>query len=215
MFAQSTNHKFTNKQINIGGLILAGGKASRMNGVNKGLQKLHGRYLVQHLIDKFKNTLNYLAISANSDVDKYQQLGLPVFSDLKGYQNLGPIGGIYSACINFPANLDAIVVMPCDTPFLPLNLIGDFYCTLQQQKQHMVFATTTENMHPSIFMFKPHINQHLKTHIACGDLSLKSWLKRGNACAVLFDDEQKFININTLHQLQQLNQLPIKDTKYA
>jgi len=193
-------------QPKIGGLILAGGQGQRVHGQNKGLLTLREKPLAQHLADRFRKDLAYLAISANRQIEVYRQFNVPVFTDEPAWQGMGPLAGVISSCRHFPDNLDAILVMPCDTPFLPSDLISRLSNALFSETQNQIaYAATRQSIHPSVFLFKPAINQNLAEHIDAGQRSLKSWLFIHKVIEVLFDDEDNFTNINNLNMLNRLN----------
>ncbi|THU04554.1 hypothetical protein E9531_03990 [Lampropedia puyangensis] len=184
--------------LRIGGLILAGGQGSRMGYVNKGLLLLHDLPLVQHVAQRLLPQVDHLAISANHDVADYVRFGYPVFSDLPNLQGQGPAAGILSATAQWPATLDAVLIAPCDTPYLPADLIPRLRQTLLSSPDTCaVMAATPSGPHPSIALCKPsallrlwgHIQQHPNP-------SLRSWLEPLKVRPVVFDDEHAFTNIN-------------------
>lgn len=191
----------------IAGLILAGGEGQRVNRQNKGLLTLRDKPLVQYLINTLTPHVNYLAISANRELNIYQHFNLPIFTDSPEWQGMGPLAGIISSCQHFPETYDAIQIVPCDTPFLPATLIPKLTAELFAKPETDIAYAATENcIHPSIFLFKPHINHSLADHIKSGKHSLRSWIKSHNAVEVRFSNEQEFTNINHLATLNALNQ---------
>lgn len=191
----------------LGGLILAGGLGQRVASQNKGLLPLKGKALVEYLIANLTPHVNYLAISANKALSTYQAYNLPVFTDLPELQEMGPLAGIASAYQHFPEGLAAIQVVPCDTPFLPKDLVPKLASALFSDPQNEIaYAATKDCIHPSIFLFKPTINQHLQEHIMTGKRSLKSWVFRHQSVEVFFADEQAFTNINHLTTLAHYNE---------
>lgn len=191
----------------LGGLILAGGLGQRVASRNKGLLPLQGKPLVEYLISNLTPHVNYLAISANKELPQYQAYGLPVFTDLPELQEMGPLAGIASACRQFPEDLAAIQVVPCDTPFLPTDLLPKLATALFNDPQNEIaYAATKDCIHPSIFLFKPMINQHILEHIMAGKRSLKSWVFNHQSVEVFFTDEQAFTNINHLTTLAHFNE---------
>lgn len=198
-------------QRRMGALVLAGGQGSRMGYVNKGLQALDGRPLVQHVIDALRPQVQALAISANHDLDAYRALGFPVVADAPEYQGLGPLAGIASATPHLPPDLDAILVVPCDTPRLPADLTHRLAQALfAPGAPPAAMAATAGSLHPSILLFRPGLYisllQHLKAqHASKAGLSLRAWLSAHGCATVHFDDDAAFINVNDRQALAQLH----------
>lgn len=196
----------------IGALVLAGGASRRMNGRNKGLQPFHGQPLAQHVVRALQPQVDYLAISANQDLPAYQALGLPVFSDDPAWLGAGPLAGLASALPQFPPDLDAILVAPCDTPLLPAQLVPRLAEALfGAGGPPAVCAATSDGPHPSILLLRPALLLGLPRHLqnqrqsqSQADLSLRGWLAQGGWGTVFFEDAQAFVNINDLATLQHL-----------
>lgn len=200
----------------IGALILAGGQGSRMGGVNKGLQLLDGKPLVQHVAERLQPQVDYLAISANNDLPQYQGLGFEVFSDEESVQGKGPLAGIISAAAHIPAYLDALLIVPCDTPFIPHNLVARLSGALFQNapptqtqlnaEAHLAasaMAVTSDGPHPSICLVKPALLLKLFAHLQnTENLRLRAWLDSALCVSVHFDDAQAFTNLNDLPALK-------------
>lgn len=190
----------------IGALILAGGKGSRMGHRNKGLQPFRGKSLVAHVIDALKPHAAYLAISANQDLAEYASTGLPVFQDDPRYQVEGPLAGIASALPKFPATLDALLVVPCDVPLLPADLVPRLAQALSTAEADCAIATTPGNTHHGVFMCRPGMLVSLLPHLhADGDPRLLGWLHGNAFIDVAFDDVRAFTNINDMATLQSLD----------
>lgn len=190
----------------LGGLILAGGQGQRVKYQNKGLLLLNGKPLIDYLIKNLSIHVDYLAISANKQLTHYQSFNLPVYKDSNEFLGMGPLAGIISSCQFFPKELDAIQIVPCDTPFLPKDLVPKLAEALfTDPHNQLAYAATEKCIHPSIFLFKPAINEHLNKHLITGKRSLKSWVYSHKSVEVPFADEKAFININHLSTLAYLN----------
>jgi molybdenum cofactor guanylyltransferase len=103
----------------ITGVILAGGRGSRLGGVDKGLVPLHGRPLIEHVIDALRPQVGALLISANRNRDIYASYGYPVIADVMGDYD-GPLAGMLSAMR--AAGTAYILTTPCDAPSIPADL---------------------------------------------------------------------------------------------
>lgn len=193
----------------IGALILAGGEGSRMGYVNKGLQALNGRPLVQHVADILTPYVQYVAISANQDLDAYRSLGFDVFPDEPAFKVKGPLAGILGALPQFPDDLDAMLVVPCDTPQLPADLVPRLADALfAAEAPRAVVAGTDVRTHHSVLMCRPgavlRLVPHLQSLTDPREHSLRNWLDNVGYATVHFDDESQFANINDLDTLRAL-----------
>lgn len=192
----------------IGALVLAGGEGRRMGYRNKGLQSFRGRPLVQHVADALAPHVDYLAISANNDLEAYRALGYPVFTDDAAFEVRGPLAGIASALPRFPGDLDALLVVPCDTPMLPADLVPRMADALfAPDAPRAVMAATADGAHPIVFMCRPGALVTLVPHLlgpGRNDYSVRAWLQACGCGQVDFDDERAFANINDLAALQAL-----------
>ncbi len=104
----------------ISAVILAGGKARRMNGADKGLQLLQNKPLISHVIERLQPQVIDISINANRHHEEYAQWVFPVFSDeLPDFQ--GPLSGMLTALEQ--AKTDFVLFVPCDSPYFPQNLL--------------------------------------------------------------------------------------------
>ena len=186
------------------GLILAGGEGRRVGRQNKGLLKLQSKPLVQHVFERLKPQVDTVFISANEGIENYQQFTHEVVTDNLHYLGKGPLSGILSAKSLYLDKVDLLQVVPCDTPFIPNDLVSTLKKALLSKPDYdIAYAATPNHDHPAIFLCKTFINVDLEEHLAKGNHSLKSWIFRHNAIKVLFSDENAFININHLETLQE------------
>ena len=195
-------------QPQIGALILAGGEASRMGGLNKGLQSLRGKPMIQHVLEAVQPHVDYLAISANADLPEYQALGVPVFPDNARLPVKGPLAGIISAVPQFPGTLDAVMVVPCDMPMLPHELVPRLAQALFESQAVAVLAQTSaagSDGHHGIFMCRSGAMASLIPYILeRDDQSLMGWLLQHPCKTVHFQDAEAFQNVNDLATLKRL-----------
>ena len=195
------------KPMQIAGLILAGGQARRMNGLDKGLQLLQQQPLILHVINRLSPQMNgHIWISANRYIEQYQMLGYPVFQDRSEYQGCGPLAGIASLIEYLPEQFTHIQIAPCDTPFLPNNMVKQLSQTIQTQAAHAVYPETTEGAQYSCALF-----ERMQLHSAIqslnhGERSLRAWLTHADAQAVQGFSAEQFMNINHSSELDALNQ---------
>lgn len=103
------------------GVVLAGGRSRRMAGVNKALQNLDGRPLLSHVITRIQGQCSHLYLSVESIDPLWERFGLPQIADLDAGSN-GPLGGVLAALETIKQQSDWLLLVPCDAPFLPLDL---------------------------------------------------------------------------------------------
>lgn len=188
-----------NKQITGG--ILAGGKASRMGGVDKGLQLLHGQPLYRHIMQKLAPQVDTLLISANRNLAQYQQSHYPVISDENG-DYAGPLAGMLALLKQ--AKTPWVVFVPCDVPYFPLNLVEHLY----QQKGDALacYVHDGERVHPTLSLLNRTLIPKLEAYLAQGDRKLMLFMQQVSAKAVLFPQQaDSFRNLNTLEDIQNAN----------
>ena len=182
------------------GLIIAGGLARRMGGVDKGLQLLQGRPLLAHVIERFAPQVDGLLINANHQADAYAVFGYPLIADeLAGYA--GPLAGLHAGLARCPTPLLATV--PCDTPFLPLDLVARLNAALTASQAVLAVATTAGWTQHTCMLCRREVLPGLHAFLASGERKIGRWYETLDVVEVPFDDEAAFANINTLEELSQ------------
>lgn len=104
---------------NITAVILAGGKGSRLGGVDKGWVELRQVPLIQHVINRIQPQVAGIIISANRNIKRYTDLGFPVYED-ETNNFFGPLAGILKALQQCKS--DWLLTVAADSPFIPKNL---------------------------------------------------------------------------------------------
>ena len=180
-------------------LILAGGRSSRLNAQDKGLVTLEGIPLILHTINKLKKQVKNIIICANRNISAYEAFGLPVISDeVAGYQ--GPLAGI-SVGMKKSTN-PWLLVVPCDTPFIPNNLVERLYNGAQNSVADIAIAHDGDRAHYLHSLLKISLKAGLDTHLMAGKLSVNRWFKNHKLLEVDFSDSaDQFHNINTQEDL--------------
>lgn len=192
----------------LGGLVLAGGRGSRMGHVNKGLQPWFAGTLITPAVKLLQQQCAYVAISANQDLEQYAALyvDVNVYADASPWKGCGPLAGIISSVTHFPDNIQSIQILPCDTPLLSTEVITKMSIALQGSTSLAVYAQTRNQIHPVVCQFKRAALGNLAEYLKQTDKhSIRRWLMNIEANAVWFDDESQFANINdraTLDALQ-------------
>lgn len=183
----------------ISAVILAGGKARRMEGRDKGLQLLQGKPLVQHVIERLQPQIHEIAINANRNQAEYAKFGFPVFADeLPDFQ--GPLSGMLTAleC----AESDFVLFVPCDSPFFPENLLAKFKSAVKNDRTLIAYACDEEREHPTFCLMSVALKEKLRAYLALGERRLLQFMRENSGISVMFDaNEGKFVNFNTLDDL--------------
>ena len=191
-----------NKAEAISAVILAGGRSQRMGGTDKGLIDLNGKPLVQHLIDRIAPQVDELLISANRHTGQYRQLGYPVIGD-EQQEFLGPLAGIASAMeiSKYPL----LLVVPCDTPFLPNDLVQCMLRQLQSHNSDICLAHDGQRLQALISLLRTSLLPDLKRNIAANKLKVTGWMMEQNHSIAQFHDPAAFCNINTPEELASVS----------
>lgn len=188
----------------ITGVVLAGGKASRMGGVDKGLQVLNGIPLWQHVAQRLSKQVSSLAVSANKNLGVYQASGYPVYSDLLS-DYPGPLAGMLSVMQQCDA--EWFLFCPCDTPFIPDCLTERF--VKQRGSAAVVWAYDGERDHPTIALMHRQLMPELQAYLSAGERRVMVFMRQAGGHRVDFSEmKQAFININTLEQIDTMQRHP-------
>ena len=186
----------------ITGMILAGGRGSRMGGVDKGLQPYRGRTLAAHALERLRPQVGALMVIANRNLERYRALGVPVWSDeTPGYA--GPLAGMLTGLSHCETALLATV--PCDTPNFPLDLVARLTRGLQENDADIAVAYTRSGEEffpqPVFCLMKTSLRGELAAFIAAGELRTGAFARGRRNARVVFDQDAEFFNINTLAEL--------------
>ncbi|HEN5371357.1 TPA: molybdenum cofactor guanylyltransferase MobA [Klebsiella pneumoniae] len=187
----------------ITGVVLAGGRATRMGGIDKGLQALNGRPLWRHVAEALAPQVDELVISANRHLEQWRASGYPVFRDIQeGYQ--GPLAGMLAVMQQVASPW--FVFCPCDTPFIPSFLVERFI--QQRGDAPVVWAHDGERDHPAVALVHRQIIPELEAYLAHGERRVMVFMRQMGGRPVNFSDvKTAFINVNTLENLQQMQEL--------
>jgi molybdopterin-guanine dinucleotide biosynthesis protein A len=188
-------------QAKICGLVLAGGQGRRMGGVDKGLQPLQGRPLMQHVIERLRPQVDSVLINANQNLERYAEFGCPVVPDrIRGFA--GPLAGLDAGLQATDAPL--IVTVPCDSPFLPHDLVSRLATARDAIDADIAVARTGDQPHPVFALICTRVRSHLADFLARGERKIDRWYADLKVAEVAFDDEaDAFANINTRAELEQ------------
>lgn len=189
-------------KFSVSAVILAGGKAQRMEGKDKGLQCLQGIPLYQHILMRLQQLqLSDIAINANRNLSVYAKSGLTVFSDeLPDFQ--GPLSGMLTALKR--AQTDFVLFVPCDCPYFPLDLQICLQSIVENQQTLGAYATDNEREHPTFCLLSRQVIPTLENYLQQGERRIRFFMQKIKAIPVTFNTKTAFTNINTLDDL--LNQ---------
>ena len=181
------------------GVVLAGGQGRRMGGVDKGLVELEGRPLVAHVVERLAPQVGALIINANQNLERYAAFGHPVVQDAVG-GFAGPLAGLHAALA--AARTAWIVTAPCDSPFLPADLVARLARAAVAQGATLAVARTFDQPHPVFALVRRDVRPHLDAFLAGGGRKIDAWYATLPVVEVPFDDEAAaFRNINTAAEL--------------
>jgi molybdenum cofactor guanylyltransferase len=189
----------------ITGLILAGGRGSRMGGVDKGLQILRGQPIVAHVMDRMRPQVAGLMINANRHEDDYAAWGVPVVPDAQPGTFQGPLAGMMAGLTHSPT--DWIATAPCDSPFLPADLVDRLAQALDASPgSHMAMACTVtpegrRQREPVFSLVHRDLASSLEAALTRGEGKIVAWAMTEGCVEVLFEDAGAFVNINTPAEL--------------
>lgn len=182
----------------ITGLILAGGKASRMQGIDKGLLVFNGLTLVERSLAVLRPHLTTILISANRTVERYAHLtGCPVYvDDIPDFAG-GPLSGIAKGLEL--ATTPYLLHIPCDTPYLPQDLVPRLYTQLVKAEADICVVQDGQRVHPTLAILKVEVLSSLQEYLATGGRKIRTWQEQHSLTFCDYSDfPEGFTNLNTL-----------------
>ena len=190
----------------ITGLILAGGRAQRMGGIDKGLVLFHQRPLIEVTIARLKSQVGPILINANRYITKYAVYGYPVIMD-ETPDFSGPLAGFLMGLKN--CKTPYLLTTPCDSPLFPEDLGVKLATELESAGLDLVFASSKEAdgkiwAQPVFCLMRANLQDSLNSFLNKGDLKIDRWFKEIKSGTVIFDDAKTFANANTPEELQSL-----------
>ncbi|MDY7579228.1 molybdenum cofactor guanylyltransferase MobA [Herbaspirillum sp. RTI4] len=198
----------TSATIHISGLILSGGRGTRMGEVDKGLQAFNGEPMVAQIIRRFAPQVAHLAINANQNLTQYQAFGLDVLPDHMP-DFAGPLAGLQTGLMQCRTPL--LATAPCDSPFLPHDLVSRLYRALTQADAELALAVTDDasrrQRHPVFCLLQTDLLPRLTQFLDHGGRRMNDWFATLATVEVPFPDATAFSNINTRQELAALESL--------
>ena len=189
----------------ISGLVLAGGLARRMGGIDKGLVVLAGKPMIAHVLAGLAPQVGRVLINANRNLAQYGGYGYEVVSDtLEGY--LGPLAGALSALEVI--DTEFLLTVPCDSPLVAPDLAGRMYAALRLRQADLAVAHDGRRQQPVFLLLKRGLAADLEAYLASGERKIDRWFARHRVAeADLSDRPDSFINVNEPEEKQRLEAL--------
>lgn len=185
----------------ITGLILAGGKSTRMGGLDKALLPLNGRPMIEWVIDRFRPQVDSLILNCNSHEATLAALGYPIILDvIAGYP--GPLAGLHAGMTC--ANTELLACVPCDVPLLPGDMVVRLHQALATAKADIAVARTSSGLQPTFLLCRCTLGPSIEDFLAGGGRAFQHWLTRQRHVEVAFADEAAFSNINTPQDMERI-----------
>lgn len=197
----------------IAGLILAGGRGSRMGDVDKGCALLRGRPMVEHVAARFAPQVGALLISANRNLERYAEYGKVVADNPEHGEWQGPLAGVAAGLV--ASRCPWIATTPCDVPFLPIDMVARLRHALQAQGDdarsgagvgagplRLAVACSGGRRQPVCMLLSRELLPDLLRYLAEGGRKVDAWQSRVGCIEVPFDDQPgAFLNVNTERDL--------------
>jgi molybdenum cofactor guanylyltransferase len=192
---------YTHAMPAITGIVLAGGLGRRMGGVDKGLKLLRGRPMVAWVIERLAPQVSELLVNANQNVEAYAAFGYRVIPDeIEGYA--GPLAGLHRGLA--AAGNDWVATSPCDSPFLPRDLVARLYRAAEASNADLAVARTGDRPHPVFALCRRTVLPGLTRFLESGGRKVDAWYSALRVVEVPFDDQvDAFSNINTADELDK------------
>ena len=186
------------------GLILAGGQGRRMGNVDKGLELFRGKRLVDHVYERLAPQVGGIIINANQNHDAYKTFGVRVVSDAIG-NFAGPLAGLHAGLS--VSRRPYLASVPCDSPFLPEDLVERLLARLNESGAELAVAKTCDQPHPVFCLARRGVLEHLSNFLKGGGRKIDAWYASLAVAEVNFDDRaEAFSNINTREELANLEE---------
>ena len=200
----------------ITGVILAGGRGSRMGGVDKGLQNFNGVPLALHTLMRLSPQVGDIMINANRNLAAYESFGVPVWPDSTGLgEYAGPLAGFMTALER--CETPYLLTVPCDTPLFPGDLVARLAAALAREEADFAVAAAPEEdgqlrPQPVFCLMRIGMLESLAQFTHAGGRKIDAWTAAHKTVTVPFnmpdDDARAFFNANTLAELHQLESRP-------
>ena len=180
-------------------IILAGGRAQRMQGQDKGLVPFSGQPLIEHVIERVTPQVDQIIISANRNIEHYARYVDQVVADQQPDFS-GPLAGIAS-CLPYCQHALTLVVA-CDMPQLPRDLVTRLSSAIHK---HEIAIVSSESRQQLVLLLKTSLLDSIASALANNHLKIMDWINSHDTVVVEYDDKSAFINLNTLSDLSSVS----------
>ena len=201
------------KVFGVTGLILAGGKARRMGGMDKGLLQLEGETMVERIAGKLAQQCDEVLINANRHTGEYQNFGYKVIEDeLKNFQ--GPLAGMLTGLKIIQT--EWLLTVPCDGPFLSEHYATKMSEAVESSGTKLAIAASVGRLQPVYALLHQSLWKSLESYLAGGERKVDRWYDQHEFAVVDYsDDEEMFENINTPEQLDEcIRKIRLSDSTF-
>lgn len=189
----------------ITGLVLAGGRGSRMGGRDKGLQPHRGQPLAAHALQRLAPQVGTLMLSANRHLDTYAGFGVPVWPDALP-DHPGPLAGLLAGLRQ--CRTPWLASVPCDTPDFPVDLVARLARAAQAEQAELAMAAVEVDgelrRQPVFCLLRRELAERLAHSLQAGQRGVDRWARQQRHVLVRFDEAAAFRNVNTLQELRDL-----------
>ena len=183
------------------GVVLAGGRALRMGGVDKGLVQIGDRPMIWHVLQRLRPQVGRIVVNANRNLDAYAEFGLPIVAD-RTDEFLGPLSGLAAGM--GAATSALVLAVPCDTPLIPTQLASRLYEACRGGAEIAV-AHDGEVYQPLFVMLRRELLPSLETFLDGGGRKVMHWYTQHCMSSVDFSDRKEdFVNVNQADQIADL-----------
>jgi molybdenum cofactor guanylyltransferase/molybdopterin-guanine dinucleotide biosynthesis protein MobB len=187
------------------GVLLAGGKSSRMGGGDKCLLPLAGAPMLTHVVRRLRPQVSELILNANGDFARFAAFGLPIVGDRIG-DHAGPLAGIHAALEWAIANRPEsrfVITAATDTPFFPTDLVARFLASLAEGEPKLMVARSEEGVHPIFGLWPVSLVPELEKSLTNGMRKVQAWVREHQAQEIFFPSMEiggrkidPFFNVN-------------------
>ena len=185
-------------------VVLAGGRAMRMGGMDKGLISLQNKPLIQHVISRLQLQVDEILINANREIAQYESFSYKVLQD-ENQDFAGPLAGVLLGLKHSKHEL--VLSVPCDSPLLPADLVARLYNGICESLVDIAVASSDGNAHPVFCLMKKSVLPSLMDFLDAGERKVSAWQKNQKYVEVDFSDcSEAFVNLNTPQDLADLEQ---------
>jgi molybdenum cofactor guanylyltransferase len=185
-------------------VILAGGKARRMDGEDKGLIELLGRPLLDYIIAGLRPQVGVILVNANRNLDRYRDFGYPVVEDMLG-DYFGPLVGMATGMQT--AGTPLLMTVPCDSPFVPAGLAETLYRAMAASSAEICVAHDGDRLQPVYALLRCDLLPDLLAYLHEGGRKIDTWYEQHRMALADFSAMPEiFLNLNTPEDKQRLEQ---------